>query len=160
MPYATPSMLRVVENFRQVGFKGFWRQLNYIGDTKAGTLMGTDQHGNSYYQNTNETIWRHRWVDFSSVSSLPARVPCRSRLTLHTNQQHDFNASQVPPEWHSWLSHIRKDAPNVDPIMQASRQPWQSPHWENLTGTPGAYKSYNTVKPKIAAWEPKVSQRA
>ena len=54
-------MLRVVENFRQVGFKGqpqtvlgspvtadhsdpgFWRQLNYIGDTKAGTLMGIDQ---------------------------------------------------------------------------------------------------------------------
>ncbi|KAL8281191.1 hypothetical protein RQP46_006549 [Phenoliferia psychrophenolica] len=139
MPYTTPSILRVVENFRQVGFKGFWRQLNYIGDTKAGTLMGIDQHGNKYFQNTNETIWRHRWVDYSS---------------------HDFNLTQVPPEWHSWLSHIRKDAPNVDPIMQASRQPWQVPHWENLTGTRGAYKPYNTVKPKIAAWEPTVTPRA
>lgn len=34
--------------------------------------------------------------------------------------------TQVPPEWHSWLSHIRRDAPTIDPIVAASRQPWQT----------------------------------
>jgi hypothetical protein len=34
-------------------------------------------------------------------------------------------------------------------------QPWV----ENLTGTRGAYRPYNTVKPKIEAWQPKVAQR-
>lgn len=93
--------------------------------------------------------------------------------------QDDFNASQVTPEWHSWLSHIRKDSPDLDPIVQASTQSWQtvspslpsilSPiadgthcdqaHHESLTGTRGAYKSYSTVKPKISAWSPKVAPR-
>ncbi|PWN46697.1 hypothetical protein IE53DRAFT_391138 [Violaceomyces palustris] len=31
---------------------------------------------------------------------------------------------------------------------------------ENLTGTRGAFKTYNTTKPKINAWEPKVAPRA
>lgn len=34
------------------------------------------------------------------------------------------------------------------------------PHFENLTGTRGAFKTYNTTKPKISAWEPKVASRA
>jgi hypothetical protein len=29
-----------------------------------------------------------------------------------------------------------------------------------MTGTRGAYKPYNTAKPKINAWEPKVTGRA
>lgn len=94
--------------------------------------------------------------------------------------QHDYNASQVTPEWHAWLTHVRHDPPTVDPVMQASRQRWQivrsrprstlrrlarltfratQPHFENLTGTRGAYKCYNTTKAKVAGWEPKVAQR-
>ncbi len=34
-------------------------------------------------------------------------------------------------------------------------QPWV----ENLTGTRGAYRPYNTVKPKIEAWQPKAAPR-
>ena len=34
-------------------------------------------------------------------------------------------------------------------------QPWV----ENLTGTRGAYRPYNTAKPKIEAWQPKVVSR-
>lgn len=30
----------------------------------------------------------------------------------------------MPPEWHSWLHHIRKDAPGEDPVVNASRPPW------------------------------------
>jgi NADH dehydrogenase (ubiquinone) 1 alpha subcomplex subunit 12 len=39
--------------------------------------------------------------------------------------------------------------------MFAYPQPWV----ENLTGTRGAYRSYNTAKPKVEAWQPKVVPR-
>ncbi|ORY89485.1 NADH ubiquinone oxidoreductase subunit NDUFA12-domain-containing protein [Leucosporidium creatinivorum] len=135
----TPSIRRVVANVRQVGLRQAWRDLNYIGDMKAGRYCGQDEHGNRFFENPDETLWRHRWVDFAS---------------------HDFNASQVTPEWHAWLTHIRHLPPPEDPIMQASKQPWQTPHFENLTGTRGAFKTYSTTKPKIAGWEPKVAARA
>jgi NADH dehydrogenase (ubiquinone) 1 alpha subcomplex subunit 12/NADH dehydrogenase [ubiquinone] 1 alpha subcomplex assembly factor 2 len=84
------------------------------------------------------TPGRHRWIDFA---------------------QHDFNATQVPPEWHSWISHIRKDAPTEDPIMQASRPPWQTEAHESLTGTRARYTTYSTTAPKYRAWEPVVAKR-
>ncbi len=47
-------------------------------------------------------------------------------------EQYDFNASQVPREWASWLNHIRMEPPTADPVVQASKQPWQVPYFENL----------------------------
>ena len=41
-----------------------------------------------------------------------------------------------------------------------SKADHHKPHYENLTGTRGAYKPYNTTKPKYEAWEPKVAQRS
>lgn len=38
----TPSILRVAQNIQKVGLKNAWRQLNAIGDIKAGRLVGTD----------------------------------------------------------------------------------------------------------------------
>ena len=72
MPPLTPSILRVVQNVQRMGLKNAWRQLNNIGDIKAGTLVGTDIHGNKFYENTSETMWRHRWVDYASVSPIVA----------------------------------------------------------------------------------------
>jgi len=115
--------------------------MQYIGDAKAGTLVGTDQFGNKYFENLNpddEIPGRHRWVDFA---------------------QHNHNATQVPAEWHSWLSHIRMPPPTEDAVIQNMSPPWKAPWVENLTGTRGAYRSYNTVKPKVNAWEPKVIAR-
>jgi hypothetical protein len=40
--------------------------------------------------------------------------------------QHDFNATQVPPEWHSWIQHIRKDPPTRDLLMQKLTPPWKA----------------------------------
>jgi NADH:ubiquinone oxidoreductase subunit len=45
---------------------------------------------------------------------------------LWVNDQHDNNATQVPPEWHSWLMHIRKDPPTQDPVIQAMTPPWKA----------------------------------
>jgi len=135
------SLARTINNMRRSGLREWWRQMQYIGDAKYGAFVGKDEFGNRYFENYDgheEVPGRHRWVDLA---------------------QHEYNASQVPPEWHAWISHIRKDPPTEDKIMQASRQPWQSPWVENLTGTRGRYKSYNTVAPKINAWQPKVAPR-
>ena len=116
--------------------------MQYIGDAKSGTYIGKDQFGNRYYENTNqyeEIPGRHRWVDYA---------------------QHNYHASQVPPEWHSWLQHIRQEAPTNDNVMMNSSPPWKAPYIENLTGTRGAYRPYNTVAPKVSAWEPKTKARA
>jgi len=132
------SLSRAVSNFRQLGWRAYLRGMLYITDPKVGRFAGKDQHGNKYYENFNEMQYRHRWVDYVN---------------------HDYNASQVPPEWHSWLSHIREKAPPDDEIMQSMKQTWQGPHFENLTGTRGAFKTYSTTKPKVFGWEPQVAQR-
>ena len=43
----------------------------------------------------------------------------------------NFDASQVPPEWHQWLHRMTDDAPSVKPFPVASFTP---AHFENLTG--------------------------
>lgn len=48
---------RTIRNLLKVGPANAWRQLNYIGDTKAGTLVGTDVFGNKYYENTVDEIY-------------------------------------------------------------------------------------------------------
>jgi NADH:ubiquinone oxidoreductase subunit len=32
----------------------------------------------------------------------------------------------VPPEWHSWISHIRMEPPTNDPVMQNLSPPWKA----------------------------------
>ncbi|KAA1099457.1 hypothetical protein PGT21_008058 [Puccinia graminis f. sp. tritici] len=135
---ATPSLARTIKNFLALGPREYIRQLWYICDPKPGAFRGIDEHGNKYYEDPSESMFRNRWVDY---------------------KVHDFNASQVPPEWHSWLQHIRKDPPHLDPIVVQSRQSWQMPHVENITGTRGAFKTYSTTLPKVQSWEPRVSER-
>ncbi|KAG8899242.1 hypothetical protein FRB99_006843 [Tulasnella sp. 403] len=135
------SLWRTIRSFQRVGFREWWRQMQYIGDAKSGRFVGMDQFGNRYFENYNaeeEIPGRHRWVDYA---------------------EHEYNASQVPPEWHAWISHIRKDPPTEDPIMKGFKPSWQTPWVQNLTGTRGAFRTYNTVAPKIKPWEPKVTPR-
>lgn len=65
------SLARTIRSFRRVGFKEWWRQLQYIGDAKSGTYVGKDQYvllparppgtpltlllrfGNRYFENLN-----------------------------------------------------------------------------------------------------------
>lgn len=136
------SVARTIRSIWRVGPREWWRQLQYIGDAKSGTYVGMDRYeypvlvlccstavpdrfGNRYYENLNakEEVpgepytprmpivninvisGRHRWVDLA---------------------QHEFNASQVPPEWHSWISHIRKDPPTEDSVMKAMEPRWEA----------------------------------
>ncbi|RSH83473.1 uncharacterized protein EHS24_007158 [Apiotrichum porosum] len=112
------------------------------GEPHTDCPVGTDQFGNRYFENldaTEEVPGRHRWVDYA---------------------QHDYNATQVPRGWSSWLHHIRLLPPPEDKVMEACKQPWQVPYHENLTGTRGRFITYSTQAPKMSAWEPKVKPRA
>jgi len=140
-PSTMVSLARTLRSIQRVGIKEWWHQMQGIGDAKSGRFVGADQFGNRYFENLNpkeEIPGRHRWVDFA---------------------QHYNSATQVPPEWHSWISHIRLDPPTEDKVMQNSSPPWKAPWQENLTGTRGAFRTYNTVTPKINAWEPRVAER-
>ncbi|KAI0909931.1 NADH:ubiquinone oxidoreductase 13.4kD subunit [Ustulina deusta] len=135
------TVTRTVKNFWKVGVKDAWRQLNYIGDTKAGTLIGTDRWGNKYYENGEELPLRTRWVDYKS---------------------HDFDAAQIEPGWHAWISYLVDKPPTLDPLLQYKRRAWEDADPKSIpsyTLSWGAYKPYNTVKSKITTWEPTAVER-
>jgi NADH:ubiquinone oxidoreductase subunit len=91
---------------------------------KAGTLRGVDSFGNRYYEADVEHFIRHRWV-------------------IYSNKQYD--ASQIPPEWHMWIHHIADEAPqsrpqDVEQVESLSQEEkWLKPHRENQTWTSKRY---------------------
>lgn len=83
------SLPRTIKGFLNLGPGRFFRQLNNIGDTKVGTLIGTDKFGNKYFENFNESYgmadnihsWHHTYrpsascvknAPWSCYFSLPA----------------------------------------------------------------------------------------
>ncbi|KAK0629562.1 NADH ubiquinone oxidoreductase subunit NDUFA12-domain-containing protein [Bombardia bombarda] len=126
-------LTRTLGNLRKIGIKEYWHQLQYIGDTKAGKLVGVDKFGNKFYEDPEELPLRTRWVDY---------------------KKHDYDPAQIEPLWHLWISYGTDAIPSEDPLALTNRS-WAAPHHiPNYTATPGAFKTYNTVKPKIKAWEP------
>ncbi|KAK5669618.1 hypothetical protein BDV3_003714 [Batrachochytrium dendrobatidis] len=127
----------IVNYAKSIQNKGLFqtaKEAMYIGQPKTGTLVGTDKFGNKYYENPEDMQGRNRWVFY---------------------KRPDFDATQAPPEWHQWLHRISDDIPTEKTLpkpfyAQESR--------ENMTGTRGAFKTYNTTVSKITAWEPKVSR--
>ena len=54
--------------------------------SRKGKLVGEDEFGNKYFENTSYQSGRHRWVEYADLDN--------------------YNASTVPSEWHGWLSHV------------------------------------------------------
>ncbi|WFD32700.1 hypothetical protein MSPP1_003750 [Malassezia sp. CBS 17886] len=132
------SLQRTVNHIRSGGLAKFWRDLQYIGDAKWGRMVGVDSNGNKYWENMDEQPGRTRWVDYKNP---------------------DYDSSQLAPEWHSWLAYITADPPGSDPVGRVFGRYWQQPAMMNYTGTRGAFKTYNTTRPKILSWEPKIAAR-
>ena len=99
--------------------------LSNIGDTKAGTLIGTDRYGNKFFENLEEELpLRTRWVDYKDK---------------------ELDASHIDPGWHAWISYMVDKAPTEDKLMQMGLRPWESPTPRtNYTQSRGAYRPYNT----------------
>ncbi|CAF5182364.1 unnamed protein product, partial [Rotaria magnacalcarata] len=86
--------------------------------------------------NSERLIGRSRWVQYADRVGL------------------DYDASQVPPEWHRWLQYITDDPPTTTPLKRHS---WMIDNIENKTGTRQSYMPYSTVRPKIQSWQPPTS---
>lgn len=52
------TIMRTLRNLRKIGIKEYAHQMQYIGDTKAGTYIATDKYGNKYYENLEQELPR------------------------------------------------------------------------------------------------------
>ena len=50
------TLMRTLGNLRRIGFKEYGHQMQYMGDTKAGVLVGKDRWGNKFYENLEEDL--------------------------------------------------------------------------------------------------------
>ncbi|OJD38941.1 nadh-ubiquinone oxidoreductase subunit [Diplodia corticola] len=134
------TITRTLRNLRRVGVKDAWHQMQYIGDTKAGALIGTDRYGNKYFENLAEELpLRTRWVDY---------------------KDHEFDPSQIEPGWHAWMSYMVDKPPTEDKIMQRQLRAWEpKEHRPTLTWSRSGFKTYSTTKAKYSAWTPVAAPR-
>lgn len=86
--------------------------------------MGQDRAGNKYFEDNEELPLRTRWVQYA---------------------KHDFDAAQIEPGWHAWISYAVDDAPPKDPLIQTGTRPTEPVRpFPNPTQTRGAFKTYST----------------
>ncbi len=101
--------------------------------SRNGHRVGEDEEGNVYYTNADGS---RRWVIYNG----------------------DMEASRVSPEWHGWLHQTFDQPPTEKPLF---RQPWETPHSRNLTGSEKAYVPAGSLRSaapapqkNYVAWEP------
>lgn len=114
------------------GLKAALYKMFITDNLRPGNLVGTDQFGNKYYENPKFFYGRDRWVDYAPHYTL------------------EYDGSQIPAEWFGWLHHKTDILPDKD--CSRPKHKWMTKHKENLTGTPGQYMPYSTVKSKIHPW--------
>ena len=52
------TIMRTLRNLRKIGIKEYAHQMQYMGDTKAGTFIASDRYGNKYYENIEDELPR------------------------------------------------------------------------------------------------------
>ena len=116
------------------GIRGALKQSYVQSSLRQGTLVGEDKFGNKYFEDNSYFMPRNRWVQYNEKVWL------------------DFDASQVPPEWHRWLHHITDKTPIVEPPVEHK---WIMKHAENVSLYSGEkYVPYSTTRPKVTGWQP------
>ena len=115
------------------GYGAVFRRILRECTVSTGTLVGEDKFGNKYYENNQYFLGRNRFVEF----------PYEGRM--------EYDATQIPPEWHRWMQYMTDQPPSTHPPVQRK---FFKDHERNLSGTTEAYVPYSTTKPKINAWQP------
>jgi len=117
----------------------FYRQ-NFI---KEGTYIGSDAHGNKYYENKEYYIGRSRWVIYAPKFGT------------------DFDGSMVAPEWFGWLHYKTDECPTTPSLAVPKYVDTKIPHsYQSFASCPDKnqpdlpYMPYSTTKPKVQAWTP------
>lgn len=100
---------------------------------RNGTLVGEDDQGNKYYENTNKS---RRWVIYNGI----------------------IDGSRISADWHGWLHHTFDECPGTTSL---DHKDWEKSHKNNVSGTVDAYHptgSILTATPKNSgdydAWQP------
>jgi NADH dehydrogenase (ubiquinone) 1 alpha subcomplex subunit 12 len=98
--------------------------------------------GNKFYENTEED-----------------EIHLRTRWVIYKERYYDM--SQIEPAWHGWLGDLVDTPPNQTKAenLTVRSYPVATERFLNFTGTRGAYRPYNTTKPKVTPWQPKVGER-
>ena len=90
--------MRTLRNLRNIGIRDYLHQMQYIGDTKAGTYIATDKAGNKYYENLEQELPR--------LSPLPSPLPTPQNNitplltesnTISTNKMGRLQAKGIRP---------------------------------------------------------------
>lgn len=137
------SIVRTIKNIYSSGIRRAAWQIAFLNDTKRGVYVGTDDYGNKYYE-----------------TDVPEEIHLRTRWVEYNDTFMSIDISKVEPGWHYWLGYGTNTPPNKLPEDQRALRDFKpNPRLPNLTGTRGAFVTYNTAKPKYQAWEPQVKER-
>lgn len=100
-------------------WRGLWGTVRAMKMNKLGTMhcfIGSDLHGNRFFEDPTETYGRDRWVEY-----VDDRNPDSVKIT---------------PEWHAWLHHNTDIAPTEQPLPKPV---YEAKSRGNTTGTKDAY---------------------
>ncbi|HRD76657.1 MAG TPA: NADH:ubiquinone oxidoreductase subunit NDUFA12 [Hyphomicrobiaceae bacterium] len=99
---------------------------NRIYTAFRGRLVGVDEQGNRYYEQSRGVgplgVPR-RWVIYKDLAE----------------------ASKITPDWHGWMHHTVDTPPTKESYTP---RPWQKPHRMNMTGTSEAYRPEGSILAK------------
>jgi len=106
-----------IQALKEIGIKEYLKKLYYYSEVKSGKFVGTDQWGNKYFENLDYMFGKDRWVE--------------------PNIKVGIEATNIPPEWHSWIHH-ETDLTGPE-IIEKFAPKYKEMHTPNLTGTEKAY---------------------
>lgn len=128
---------------KENGWRKAIQQVRMMNIFRTGTLKGTDQFGNKYYE------------DNTSLSGM-------ERFVIFPDYQH-YDASQVPPEWHMWLHNMRDETPVDSPPFKPKFQlEHKTMNGDSFYGQKANYlpprhplkRESDFRKPKYTRWSP------
>lgn len=81
-----------------------------------------------------------------ALTCRPLAIP---NLTVRTRwvdyNKHDYDAGQIEPGWHGWISYMVDKPPTEDPVLRTGNNKWDlQKAVPNLTATSGNYITYST----------------
>ena len=114
-----------------------------MSEFRCGTLVGEDKYGNRYFENNDYTLGRNRWW-----------IP-HDRCT---EEMWNYDANDIPAEWHRWMTHMTDKPPTSHPppprvfYIDHARTPTRcSDQWGQSQGT--QYVPYSTTRTKVESWD-------
>jgi NADH dehydrogenase (ubiquinone) 1 alpha subcomplex subunit 12 len=102
---AMSTLGRTLKNFMRAGPASSWRQLQFIGDTKYGALIGTDSVGNKYFENNDEIygmahrVCKARYVNVDYHCGATNRFELIGRERWVEYASNDPDPAQITPDW-------------------------------------------------------------